>query len=125
MSTEAKIRFEKSRKRLSEVLRNLEEVVKDKIHETAIDSKMIDVSDDLSSSAQAKVIEQEAVIQNLNEEINKLQKNLSDLGNENEFLNDKSKILGKKFDELRNTGRNLLDAIDVELAAIEEAINDN
>jgi len=65
------------------------------------------------------------VIQNLNEEINKLQKNLSDLGNENEFLNDKSKILGKKFDELRNTGRNLLDAIDVELAAIEEAINDN
>jgi len=121
----AKEKFEQSRKRLSDVLRNLEEVVQDKIHETAIDSKMIDVSDDSSNAAQAKVIELEAVVINLNEEINKLQKNLSEIGNENEFLNEKAKVLGKKFDELRNQGRNLLDAIDVELAAIEGAINDN
>lgn len=120
----AKLKFEQSRKRLSDTLKNLEEVVQDKIHETAIDSKMIDVSDDSSAAASAKVIEQEAVIQNLNEEINKLQKNLSELGNENEFLNEKAKVLGTKFNEFREQGKKLLDAIEVELASIEGAIND-
>ncbi len=123
--TLSEIRFEKSRKRLSEVLRNLEEVVKEKIHETAIDSKMIDISDASNGSSRAQIIEQAAVIQNLNYEINKLQKNLSELGNEGEFLSEKNKLLGERIQELRTQSKILIDAIEADLLQVEEAINDN
>lgn len=121
----SEIRFEKSRKRLSEVLKNLEEVVKEKIHETALDSKMIDISDRNNESSRGQIIEQAAVIQNLNSEINKLQKNLSDLGNESEFLSEKNKVLGQRIQELRTQSKSLIDAIEADLLHIEEAINDN
>lgn len=123
--TLSEIRFEKSRKRLSEVLRNLEEVVKEKIHETAIDSKMIDISDASNGSSRAQIIEQAAVIQNLNYEINKLQKNLSELGNEGEFLSEKNKLLGERIQELRTQSKILIDAIEADLLQVEETINDN
>lgn len=121
----SEIRFEKSRKRLSEVLKNLEEVVKEKIHETALDSKMIDISDRNNESSRGQIIEQAAVIQNLNSEINKLQKNLSDLGSESEFLTEKNKLLGERIQELRTQSKSLIDAIEADLLHIEEAINDN
>ncbi len=120
----SEIRFEKSRKRLAEVLRNLEEVVKEKIHETAINSKIIDGRDN-NDNNQSQLAEQVITIQNLNSEINRLQKSLSDLGNDNEFLSEKNKALGQRIQDLKNESKTLIDEIEANLIKIEEAINDN
>jgi len=123
--THAENRFEKSRKRLAQVLKNLEEVVKDKIHETAINAKMIDVSDDIASSANARLIEQSSMIQNLNEEINNLQKNLSELGKETESLSEENKNLTAKFNKFQKECKKLVEEIEADIIKIEEVINND
>lgn len=123
MKSAAETKFETARKRLSDALRNLEEVMKQKLHDAAVESKMIDVSED-DSHTQAKIIEQETVIQNLNSEINNLQRNLSDLGKEAEFLDRKNKNLSEKFSELKEQGAGLIEAIESDLLKIEEIISE-
>ena len=123
--THAENRFEKSRKRLAQVLKNLEEVVKDKIHETAINAKMIDVSDDIASIANARLIEQSSMIQNLNEEINNLQKNLSELGKETETLNEENKNLTTKLNKFQKESKKLIESIEADIIKIEEVMHDN
>lgn len=123
--THAEIRFEKARKRLSAALKNLEEVVKEKLHEASVNATMMSVSDDDTNSAHAKLVEQETVIQKLNSEINNLQKNLSDLGKETEFLNEKNKVLGQRIAEFRTQGSSLIEAIEAELLSIEEVLENH
>ncbi len=123
--THAEIKFEKSRKRLSAALKNLEEVVKEKLHEASINATMMSVSDDDSNSANARLVEQETMVQKLNSEINKLQKNLSDLGQETEFLREKNSHLATKIANFRTEQNNLIMAIEADLAHIEEAIKNH
>ena len=66
--TPAEFRFEKARQRLSHALENLEDAMKRKLHEEAIESRMIGAAD----SAAATVMEQEIIIQNLTLEVNNL-----------------------------------------------------
>ncbi|OFW80490.1 MAG: hypothetical protein A2887_05140 [Alphaproteobacteria bacterium RIFCSPLOWO2_01_FULL_40_26] len=120
--TPAEIRFEKARKRLADMLKNLEEVIKEKLHEAAINS--IDISDN-EKGAQAWMIGQEGVIQNLNEEINNLQKSLSDLGKETEFLREKNQVLANKISKFRDEGKSLIEAIEADLLHIEEVIKND
>jgi chromosome segregation ATPase len=120
--THAETRFETARKRLSESLKTLEKTVKEKLHQAAIESKMLDVSEN-EEEAQAKVVQQETIIQNLNEEINNLQKNLSDLGKEADFLNEKNRTLSEKISDSRNEKKSLLEAIEADLTKIENIIN--
>lgn len=121
----AEIRFEKARKRLSLLLKNLEEVVKEKLHETAINAKMIDIAGNTGDGQQAILIEQQAIIQNLNAEINSLQKNLADLGRETEFLHERNKALAQKISYLRNEGKSLFEAIESDLVRVEEIIKNH
>ena len=67
--------------------------IKQKLHETIIQSKMINVSSDTDDESQLKVkiVEQLAIIENLNSEINNLQKELENAGIEIEFLNERNK----------------------------------
>lgn len=123
--THAEIRFEKARKRLSGALKNLEEVVKEKLHEASINATMISVSDDGDSAAHAKTVEQETIIQKLQSEINNLQNGLSDLGKENEFLNDRSKAMGSKISEFREKTSSLVEAIEADLLHIEEVLENH
>ena len=97
----AEIRFEKARERLSEALKNLEEVVKKKFHEEAIYSRMIDGDNNGYSVSQSRMIEQSQIIQNLNSEINNLQKNLSELGKETDFLREKNEMLIRKITKMK------------------------
>lgn len=121
MKTHAEIRFETARKRLSESLKNLESTVKEKFHQAVIDSRMLDVAED---SEDSQAITQSTIIQNLNHEINKLQKNFSDLGKETEFLNEQNKVLSKKITETRAEKNSLVKAIEADLLKIEEIINE-
>lgn len=110
--SEAQIRFEKSRKRLAEVLQNLEAVVMKKISAPNLDY----------DEAQVRLTEQEAAIENLNSEINKLQKTLFELGNESEQLEEKNITLEDKLNEFQTQGKILIAAIESDLGKIKEAI---
>jgi len=114
----AEIRFDKARKRLTHALENLEDVMKKKLHEEAIESRMIGVSSD----AEATILEQSVVIQNLTLEVNNLQQALSDLGRETEFLNTKNKIFAEKLATIRKSQLELIEAIESDLVKISAAI---
>jgi hypothetical protein len=123
--TIAEIRFEKSRKRLSQALQNLEEIVKDKIHEASVNGRIINNSSAGFEVANNRILEQDAIIQNLNSEINDLQKNLSELGAESESLEEENKILAKKLKTFQTNSEKIISAIEADLVKIEEVINDN
>ncbi len=116
--TPANLRFEEARKRLANALGNLEDVVKNKLHEEASSSRLIRSTED----SQAKIIQQEIIIQKLNLEINNLQQNLSDLGQENEFLNTKNKIFAEKLINLRQERLEIIAEISSDLNKIFSAI---
>lgn len=116
------LRFDNARKRLADALKGLEESVKKKLHEGALGLKMLDVGHENFDSTQAKLIEQAVTIENLNSEINNLQKNLSVLGRDTEFMNTKNKLFAEKINETRNQQATLIAAIEADLAQIEAVI---
>jgi hypothetical protein len=118
--THAEFRFEKARQRLSNALENLEDAMKRKLHEEAIESRMIGAAD----NAAATVMEQEITIQNLTLEVNNLQQSLSDLGRETEFSNIKNKIFAEKLAAIRDQQMSLIAAVESDLAKIAQAIKD-
>lgn len=123
MKSIAETRFENARKRLSTTLKNLESVMKEKLHEAALENKMINISLNDFKQHEARLVEQSTIIQNLHREINNLQKNLEDLGKENEFLSNENQVLEENFSNLREQGSNLVESITSDLTHIEEIIN--
>ena len=115
----AELKFEKSRKRLASALKNLEEVIKFKISETAIQSRAIGFED---SGYQTKFSEQTFAIQSLGKEVNYLQKTLSDLGKELEFTKTQNQIFGEKMKQIRSEATHLADVIELDLTRIEELL---
>ncbi len=109
-------RFQKARKRLSEALKSLEDITKEKIHETAMQKGIVDNN---------RAIEESIVIQNLNKEVNNLQQNLEELGDELELANRKNKTLTEKINNYRSKGFSLVNAIETDLARIEDIIKQN
>jgi len=120
--TPAEIRFEKSRKKLSTALKELDAAIQKKLHEGAIETKIMDIGNEEDSEAKAKIIEQSETISNLNSEINTLQKNLSILGRESEFLHIKNKIFAEKLAAIRNQQSILIEEIETDLIRIESII---
>ena len=121
MKNAAEIRFENARKKLSDALHDLEKTLKQKIHQAAIESRIIN-HNETGSRLETKVFEQETIIQTLNQEINNLQKLLADLGNEIEFISEKNKMITKKTEDFRIQGPNLIKAIESDLASIENLL---
>ena len=121
-NSSTELRFDNARKRLADALKGLEESVKKKLHEGALGLKMLDVGHENFDSTQAKLIEQAVTIENLNSEINNLQKNLSVLGRDTEFMNTKNKLFAEKINETRNQQATLIAAIEADLAQIEAVI---
>lgn len=117
-------RFNKARDRLSSALENLENIVKEKLHEAAIQNNLINsISDDFNSD-QGIVAQQANTIQNLTNEINNLQKNLVEMSKEIEFLNEKSLTIAKRSDDSRNQSKLLVEDIEKDLIRITKLIND-
>lgn len=123
--THSEIRFDKARKKLSDAFKNLEDVMKQKLHEAAIQSTMIGASENDVGGRQAQIVEQLATIQSLNLEINNLQKNLINAGNETDFLNEKNKFLAEKFSKLQKESLCFIEAIETDIALIEEVIKNH
>ena len=115
----AELKFEKSRKRLASALKNLEEVIKFKISETAIQSRAIGFED---SGYQTKISEQTFTIQSLSKEVNYLQKTLSDLGKELEFTKTQNQIFGEKVKQIRSEASHLANTVELDLTRIEELL---
>ncbi len=123
IAKKSEIRFNAARSKLALALQNLEDTIKEKIHEEAIQSRLIEISANDAAQNQAKLIEQNNIIQSLNHEINELQKNLNELSQENEFLNEKMRALGHKMQSFQNAKKSLIEAIEMDLTAIEHLIN--
>jgi len=112
-------KFEEARKKLSAALEELEDVIKDKLHQSAFESRMISVGNDLDD-AKIQLLKKESLIQNLNSEINNLQSNLEDLGKENELLNAKNKILDDKISRNKKIQLTLIEEIQKDILQISD-----
>lgn len=116
-------KFDQSRKRLSDVLKNLENVVKDKIHEASLNAEILGVnSNEHCDKTHAQFIEQTAAINNLQAEVNRLQNELAYLGQEAEFLRESNKTLKEEIENFRQKRDDLVQEIEVDLTMIHEAI---
>ena len=122
MSDIAQKRFEEARDRLAAALKNLEEITIAKIHESSASSRMLDVVDADESSLRAKVFEQSSIIQNLSEELNKLQKTIGEAEKENDFLIDKNRFFADKVFKFKTQGSNLIQAIESDMSRIKDII---
>jgi hypothetical protein len=118
----AKVRFENARKRLSDALNNLEKTTQKKLREGLVETKIFDLSKSDVETFESKIIEQSQIIENLNLEINQLQKNLFDLGMESEFLNERNKTFAEKFSKNRAQQLDIIKAVELDLTKIEELI---
>lgn len=119
----AQQRFESARERLAEALKTLECVMISKIHETAIAAKMSS-TDNNDPAMLAKVFEQETTITNLQQEINKIQKAMEEIGKENEFQKEKNSFFADKMFKFKSQGSNLIQAIENDLVRIQEIIKE-
>ena len=116
------IRFDNARIRLNVTLKELEKTISDKLHETTLKSRVSVVAGD-DSLLNSKVDEQFSTIQNLHSEINKLQKNLVELGQSNDSLIEENAILISNLNKLRTQGSTLAQEIESDLIRIEEIIS--
>lgn len=125
MSEIAQKKFEEARDRLAAALKNLEDVVTTKINESSISAKMLDAVDGDESTLRAKVFEQNTIIQNLNDELNKLQKSTGETDKENDFLKDKNRFFADKIFKFKTQGSGFIQAIESDLSRIKEIIKNH
>jgi hypothetical protein len=122
MNNNSQQKFDNSRKKLANSLKNLEEIIKEKIHESAIKTRMLDES---STSSSMRSLEQNLALEKQNQEINHLQQNLSNLEKEAEFLREKNKILTQKILHFRNQAGNIIGTVSNEICKIEEILKNH
>lgn len=118
----AKKKFENSSKKLTNTLKNLEEIIKDKIHQSTIENKMLDES---CSTKPLENIDQNLIIENQNKENTRLTQMLNDLEKEAEFLREKNKILTQKILHFRNQASNIVDAVQNDIIKIEDILKNH
>ncbi len=102
---------------IEEKLENLEEVFEFKMKQNIFIEKIDD-----NSNLELKVIEQEKIIQNLNEELNNAQKIIKEIGKENDFLKDKNRFFADKIFKLKSQGSKLVLLIEEDLERLKEII---
>ncbi len=116
------IRFDKAYANLNSALKELEKVAAEKIHEAAEQSRLLHVLSD-ENSLNATANEQKVIIQNLTNEINKLQQSLENLGQENEVLIEENQKLTQDLAKIKEEGIDLIDSISAELNDIDSIIS--
>lgn len=115
-------RFTKVRGDLSVALQNLEDVVKDKLHDSSLNNVIPTFTDGDENKIYTTITEQAKIIKNLNGETNHLQKELSELGKETEFLREVNKSLGKRLKDFKNEKNALTTSLDNDLEEIYKII---
>lgn len=115
----AEIRFENSRQALSQALQNLEAKVQQKIHEETLSANILEAKGSTSTNARTRILEQDSVIYTLKCEINNLQNNLSQLGDEVENLAEENRNLAAKLQKIHHEGNQVIDGIAQDIQIIE------
>jgi hypothetical protein len=103
-------RFNQSEERLNEALKNLEEIILNKIETLKIGRVSNDDLEKISS------------INNLNSEINNLQKSLAEIGAENESLITQNKILSQKIANFKHYLPEIIAEIESDLSKINSLV---
>jgi translation elongation factor EF-G len=117
--TDFAARFDKARKRLSSSLKNLEEAIKEKIHEAANQQIKI-VGDKYESQLEGRY---SLPAFNVSQQVNQLQKELFEVGNEVEFEREKSRALLEKIENFQQEKTKIVAAIEENIDEIEKLIN--
>ncbi len=118
----SKENFELEQEKIYSTLEYLEQVILDKLHETSVSSTMLKASENDEKSIKSTNIQQANIIQNLNIEVNRLQKTVAKLTEENEFLTSQNESLLKKINKLRSESENIIDNIENDLIKISKLI---
>ena len=118
-------KFIKAQEKLERALKNLEEVVTTKIDENSANSKLLNLEESDTSSLHAKTIEQEAIIKNLSEELNKTQNLVSEMANDKDFLKDKNRFFADKVFKFKSQGSKLIQAVEDDLTTIRNIIKND
>jgi hypothetical protein len=119
----AEIRFENARENLSRALQNLEETALQKIHEATLNTNIIDAKSSDSAHLRSQIAEQDSVIYTLKCEINNLQNNLSQLGDEIENLAEENRNLVNKIQKIHREGNETIEEIAKDIQIIEVMLN--
>lgn len=121
-TSNAKERFQEANRNLIVALENLEKIAIAKIHDTSLQSNMFHLGEGESSSLKAQIVSQTATIQNLNQELNKLQEENLSLTTENENLAQQNQSLLKKINKLRQDSENIIDDIQADLLKVSKIV---
>ena len=119
----AEIKFENARENLAKALQNLEEIALQKIHEATLSANIIDDKNAGGASQRSRIIEQDSVIYTLKCEINNLQNNLSQLGDEIENLTEENRNLVNKLQKIHREGNDVVETIAKDIQIIEVMLN--
>jgi len=98
--SELKNKFENSRHKLSAALKGLEEIVIKRLEENHLQTQIVEANQN-ESELELKLIEQKTIIDNLNLELNSIQKNMEEIGKENEFLKEKDRVISSKLSNIK------------------------
>ncbi len=104
-------RFNQSEERLDKALKNLEEVILNKVEAL---QDLADHTDNITNTDLEKL----SNIDNLNNEINNLQESLAEIGAENEALIAQNKILNQKITNFKNHLPEIIAEIESDLSNI-------
>jgi len=115
-------KLKKIQLKINNNLLELENAVFRKVENQEINAKTFAFKDDDKSQLQSKLIQQQAIIDNLGNELNETQKIIRELVKENEFLKNKNKEFGEKIFNLETQGSKLVEAIENDFLKIKDII---
>lgn len=115
-------KLKKIQLKINNNLLELENAVFKKVENQEINAKTFVFEDNDKSQLQSKLIQQQAIIENLGSELNETQKIIRELVKENEFLKNKNKEFGDKIFNLETHGSRLVEAIESDFLKIKDII---
>lgn len=117
----AQLKFETSRKKLSQALKNLDATLQEKLKETA-NQNLLATNSRGFNDERVKIAEQETAIFNLTKELERLQNSLLAADKEIDFNKEKHRALKKKLDEFLGEQAKIVLSVETDLARLERLI---
>jgi hypothetical protein len=117
----AQLKFETSRKKLSQALKNLDATLQEKLKETA-NQNLLATNSRGFSDEKVKIAEQETTIFNLTKELERLQESLLNADKEIDFNKEKNRALKKKLDEFLANQAKIVASVETDIARLERLI---
>ena len=117
----AKAKFNSSRLHLSNALKNLEKIIKNKLEKNYIDNTTLNLQDNFEE-AEIKIHQQKLQISDLTREIHDLQKTLNEVSKENELLHSRINGSAEMKQKFCKESNDLIQSLNSKLKQIDEII---